>query len=118
MTDVEKVRTLIGDPAGASQKFTDDQIQFFLDTSSGSLFMASALACDSLASKVGATLKEVRIGDFLDSSGKNQVQVLQAQAEAFRNLEYNTPAFAIVEEDLSDFNALIIIRNYVLRTNP
>lgn len=117
MDPVTAVRTLIGDTT-VPQNFTDVQIQFFLDTFGGSLFLAAAVALDSLAAKVGTNLKEVRIGDFLDQSGRNQVAAIQAQATAFRELEYNTPAWAVVEEDLSDFNALIIIRNYVLRTNP
>jgi hypothetical protein len=116
MDSITAVRTLIGDQNKVY--FTDTEIQFFLDTTDSSLFLSASLACSALASKVGSNLQEVRIGDFLDQSGRNQVAALQAQAEAWRKLEYETPAWAVVEEDLSDFNALIIIRNYVLRTNP
>jgi hypothetical protein len=117
MDPVTAVRTLIGDTATA-KKFTDTEIQFFLDTADGSLFLSASMACDALASKVSSNLQEVRIGDFIDSSGRNQASALQSQAQRWRDLEYNTPAWAVVEEDLSDFNALIIIRNFVLRTNP
>lgn len=116
MTPVMQVRVLIGDQN--SVKFTDDEVQLFLDVSDESLFLAAALGCDAQASKIGANLKEQRLGDFSDSSGRNQVAALQAQALAYRKLEYETPAFAIAEQNLSDFNALIIIRNFVLRTNP
>jgi hypothetical protein len=117
VTDVEKVRVLIGDQT-SPQKFADSDLQLFLDLSEGSLLLAAALACDSQAAKVAATLKEQRIGDYQDSSGRNQVTALLAQAEAFRKLEYETPAFAIAEEPLSSMNSLIIIRNYVLRMEP
>jgi hypothetical protein len=118
MTDVQKLRILIADPAGASQQFSDSDLQFMLDLNDGSLYLAAAIACDTLASKVGSSLQEVRIGDFMDSSGRNQVAALQAQAESWRTLEYETPAFAIAEENLSNFNELNIIRNYILRTEP
>lgn len=116
MTDIQAVRTLIGDQG--SVYFTDAEIQLFLDTTGNSYFMSASLACNSLAARVGANLQEVRIGDFLDQSGRNQVQALQAQADAWKQLEYDTPAWAIIENNNSDFNALIIIRNFVLRTTP
>jgi hypothetical protein len=116
MTDVQKVKLLVfGNEADTT--FTDTQIQAFLDLQSGSVFYAAATACDSLASKVGANLKEVRIGDFTDYSGKNQVTSLQAQAKAFRDWEDNTPAFSIAEEGLSEFNYYIMVRNNILRTD-
>jgi hypothetical protein len=115
MTDVQKVKLLVfGNESDTT--FSDEAVQTFLDQSDGSVLLAAALACDSRAATVGSQLKEVRLGDFTDYSGRNQVTALQAQAEAFRKLEYETPAFAIAEENLSEMNELIIIRNYVLRT--
>lgn len=116
MTNIQAVRTLIGDQG--STLFTDAEIQLFLTTTNNSLYMSACLACNSLAAKVGSNLQEVRMGDFVDSSGKNQVTALRAQADAWKQLEYDTPAWAVIEENLSDFNALIIIRNFVLRTCP
>lgn len=116
LSDVDAVRLLIGDQA--KTLFTDPEIQYFLDSNDGSILFAAGTACEALATKAGASLQEVQIGDFRDYSGRNKVAALQAQAEAFFRLECETPVFAIAEEDLSDFNALTIIRNYVLRTNP
>jgi hypothetical protein len=116
MTDIQKVRILIGDTGSAV--FTDDEMQAFLDMQSGSLFLAAALAVDAEAAKVSANLVEVRIGDYLNQSGRNQVAGLQAQAKAFRELEYNTPAFDFAEENYDEFTQYDIIRNYILRTAP
>lgn len=116
LSDVDAVRLLIGDQAKV--KFNDDEVQYFLDSNDGSILFAAGTACDALAAKVGASLKEVQIGDFRDYSGRNQVAALQAQAQAFYKLECETPAFAVAEEGLSDFNYLTIIRNFVLRSNP
>lgn len=121
MDDVTAVRTLIGDQNAES--FTDLEIGLF-NTLAGvsgpgsEYFFAASMALDALAAKTGTNLTEVRIGDFMDSSGRNKVTAIRAAADAFKDLYYNTPAWAIVESDESDMNALIIIRNYVLRTNP
>jgi hypothetical protein len=71
-----------------------------------------------LAAQAASVLTETRIGDYQDQSGRNKVSALKAAGDAFLQLYYDTPAWAIVEEDLSDMNALVIIRNNVLRNNP
>lgn len=112
MTDVEKLRLLIGDGA-SPQNFTDDQLQAFLDIG-GSLYMAAALASDSLVMKANkSATKSIRLGDYSESFSSTE---LQAASQKWRDLEYNTPAFAEVEQNLSVFSGLEIIRNYVLRT--
>jgi hypothetical protein len=138
MDPITIVRTLIGDLASAI--FTDDNINVFLQMSGANMtplqnwasqgtndaqyglvteyFMAASLGLRAYASKVAANLQEVRIGDYMNSSGRNQVTALTAAADKYQDLYYNTPAWAIIESDSSDLNALVIIRNYVLRTNP
>jgi hypothetical protein len=121
MTDVQAVRTLIGDQGAAS--FTDAEIQLFLDSTGETFpgagyFYAASMALNALAGKIGTNLKEIRLGDFMDSSGKNQVTALRAQADAWYQLYLDEPAWAVIENNVSDFNALVIIRNFVLRTNP
>lgn len=121
MTDITAVRTLIGDTN--SVNFTDAQIGLFntLAQVSGpgtEYFFAAAMALDSLASSAGSSLVDVKIGDYQDSSGAKKVLALQAAAEAYRKMYYETPAWAIVETANSDMDALVIIRNFVLRTNP
>jgi len=115
LSDVDSVNVLIGNQDRS--KFSDVEIQFFLDQNDESILFAAGMACDALAAKVSANLQEIQIGDFRDYSGRNQVAALQAQAQAFYKLETETPAFAIAEQDLSDFNVLVILRNYVLRSS-
>ena len=138
MNPITIVRTLIGDQASAF--FTDADINVFLtmcginispvtnwyaggtnDSSFGLVteyFLAASLALNSAAAKIATNLIEVRLGDFMDSSGRNQVKGLRDAADAYKTMYYETPAWAIAESNESDLNALIIIRNYVLRTNP
>jgi len=138
MTDIQIVRALIGDET-ASQLSDSDIAVFctlaltpqyasvafvsnpYSSGNSGSIseyFFAASMAMNAIASKVAANLQEVRIGDFTDSSGKNKVTALRAAADAYQKLYYETPAWAVIESNESDLNALTTIRNYVLRTNP
>lgn len=117
MTPIEIVKLLVfGNKTDAT--FSDPDIQVFLDQVDQSIFYACALVCDSRAATVGSSLKEVRLGDFTDYSGKNQVAALSEQAARFREWEEGTPAYADVEEGLSQDNYYTIIRNYILRTQP
>lgn len=140
LSQSQMVATLIGDSISSPVLFTMEQYAFFLQQagmnlspvpntfSSGTiandggvqseLFFAAAQALKSLAAAAAVNLTETRIGDYQDSSGRNKVTALNAAADAFMKLYYETPAWAIIEEDLSDLNSLITIRNYVLRTNP
>jgi hypothetical protein len=114
MNDIQKIRVLISSPDG---EFTDDELQMFLDLSSGSLFLGCALALDARAAGISTESQEVKIGDY-STSDRTRLATIVAQAQSFRDLEFNTPAFGVIEENLSDMNALIILRNYILRTEP
>lgn len=138
MDPITILRTLLGDVAAAL--FSDQDLNVFLqmsganmtplsnppnngtnDTSFGLVteyFLAASLALNAVASKVAANLLEVRIGDFMDSSGRNQVKALRDASDAYKQMYLDTPAWAIIESNESDLNALITIRNFVLRTNP
>lgn len=114
MTDVERIRFLISSPSG---EFSDDSLQMFLDLSSGSLFLGCALALDARAAGISNSAQEVRIGDY-STNDRTRLATIVAQAQSFRDLEFNTPAWAVIEDNVSDMNALIILRNYILRTEP
>ena len=117
--DVSRVRVLIGDyvPSDTSkQTFSDDEIQVFLDATGGSLFLAAAVGMDTLAAKQDVTPVEFSIGKYQQSTGRTQIRQLTQQAEAFRQLEYNTPAWVIIEVNNYSFDELEIIRNRILRT--
>ena len=131
MTQIDQVHLLTGDPGAVL--FTDDQIQAFLDMTTmqavpgpwpnagpaaPSTLLAAALACDCLAVMTMANaggVTTVKIGDYSQTLDAAKFTAL---AEQYRKVEYETPAFDIVEDDLSYFNALQIIRNYILRTEP
>lgn len=63
-TDLAKVRRLIGDTASATAEFTDEEINFYIDTESN-IYGAASVACGSLAakyaSKVNKTVGKLKI---------------------------------------------------------
>jgi hypothetical protein len=122
-TGVTQLRLLINDQT--STEFTDSQLQTFLDTAGytgegdpidSAIFLAASIATNALVVKYGSVqIQEVSLGGFQASQGRSQVKYLQQQADRFYQLYIDTPAFAIAEENLSGFNELEIIRNWVLR---
>lgn len=115
LRDSDKVRVLIGDYLQTPSTFSDDEIGVFLDVTGGSLFLAAAVGLDAMAAKQDVTPVEFSIGKYQQSTGRTQIRQLTQQAEAFRQLEYNTPAYAIIETDNSSFAQMEIIRNRILR---
>lgn len=125
MTSIGTVRLLIGDTLSAA--FTDDQIQTFLDLRSieagtnDQYYMAAYLALKSLAAQLTVKLRaggtSVKIGDYettTDVAGLSKA--ITDQAQGYWDLVNNTPAFAIAEDNVSQFNELIIIKNWIFRT--
>lgn len=130
-----QMRLLIGDTIAASASFQDEELAaiqnvvlamevgprgFFGDYSVSQnelLLLSCAQAMDSLASRVSASGggQTIQIGDYR-VSGKDQVKAIQDIANRFRDAVNNLPAWGIIEENLSGFNELTIIRNWVLRT--
>lgn len=133
-TTIGQMRLLIGDTGSASPNFQDEELQAVLNITQGMesgpqgffggavpqneiLLLACANAVDALASRVGsfATGQTVTIGDY-KITGKDQVKALQDIAQRFRDAVNNLPAWGIIEENLCGFNEMVIIRNWVLRT--
>lgn len=120
MTDVQAVSLLIGDPNNTT--FTVAQITEFnliagVNGTGSEYYLAASVALKAWAALIAGNLQEVKIGDYQVSQSKQAAALLEA-ADKFYDLYINTPAWAIIETDESDLNALIIIRNFVLRTNP
>ena len=128
LSNQDALRVLIND--SDAKEFTTDQIQSFLDqastiessaagtplTGDGNLLLAAFLATQSLVVKYSTIpIQEVSIGGFQTSAGRTQVRMLEAQADRWYQAYIDTPAFAIAEDNLSGFNELTIIRNWVLR---
>ena len=62
MTDIEKVRLLIGDTG--SVQFTDAEIQAFLDMAGGSILTAAGYALEAWAASITGGLTSEKIGDY------------------------------------------------------
>lgn len=125
LSDIQKVRLLIGDQLSVA--FTDDQIQTFLDLRSAEagyndqFYMAAYLGLKSLASQLSVKLRagstSTKIGDFETSTDIGSLsKAILDQAEGYRTLVEETPAFAVAEENLSPFSELTIIKNWIFRT--
>ncbi len=95
MTDIEKVRLLIGTVVSAT--FSDTQIQAFLDMG-GSVFMAAALALKSYAATMIEALKSESIGDY--SYTKSAIDNALKLAANYEDRDAKTPAFDWAEMDL------------------
>lgn len=116
-TLIGKVRLLISDTSEPAT-FTDEEISVFLAMASDSIYVAAAIACETQLAKLATTSSSVltvKIGEYSYSAGE-AIKTLQQQAQRFRELENTMPAFDVAEENLSTFNELQIIKNYVMRT--
>ncbi len=75
MDDVEKVRILIPDTE-EPYRFTDDQIQAFLDISDGDVYLAAALAIDTI------------IGNLLNAGAGTLVRTDDLTVDTKNTLDY------------------------------
>ena len=98
MTDIEKVRLLIGDTG--SVKFTDAQIQAFLDMASDSILLAASLALEAWAASLTDSLTSEHIGDYAYTKKGAENKI--ALAKKYRDEESTNPAFEISEMDLAE----------------
>lgn len=128
-----QMRLLLGDTDPNNAKFTDEELDACYNITSlqlqgpqnsiphgapsDVLFYACATAMDAFASRVASSKdgRSIKIGDY-QISGTAQVQKLQDIAQRFRDAVDNMPAWGIVEDNVSTMNEMLIIRNWVLRT--
>ena len=94
MTDIEKVRLLIGTVISAT--YTDAQIQAFLDMGI-SVYGAAALALKSWAATVADVSNSEKIGDY--SYTKTSVANAIKLAENYEKKDAEQPAVAWAEWD-------------------
>jgi len=102
MTDIEKVRLLIGDVAGT--QFTDAQIQAFLDMADDSVMIAAALALESWAATITDETQSERIGDY--SYTKKTADNKLALAARYRADDASVPVLDIASMDLTSGSAI------------
>ena len=104
MTDISKVRLLIGDTG--SVQFTDAQIQMFLDLAGGSVLIGAAFALEAWAASETSNLDSENIGDYAYTRGAVNKKITLAKEykkEAADALaaEANSPYLTWAEMDLS-----------------
>lgn len=95
-TDRGKVRMLAADRVQADAIFDDDEIDAFLSMESSNIRRAAAMALDTIASDQALVLKVIKTLD-LETDGAKLAGALRAQAQALRDQENETGAFAIAE---------------------
>lgn len=115
-TDTGKLRFLLGDTVQATALFQDEELAMLLALYSNSLYLSAAACCESLARRAATNANAVKIGDYQYSSESAAKHYLEL-AQRFRDAENDIPVFDVAEENLSGFNELAIIRNWVLRTD-
>ena len=97
MTDIDKVRLLIGDTG--SVQFTDAQIQAFLDMASGSVLIAAGFALEAWAASVTGGLTSEKIGDYAYS--KKDAEQKLALAKEYKAEDARKPYMTWSEMDLT-----------------
>jgi hypothetical protein len=121
MTGLTTLRVLLNDQTAA--EFADSDLQVFLDTAGftgvagdSTIYLAAMLATQSLVVKYASLpVHQVSIGGFETSLGRTQARFLESQADRWYQLYLDAPACGVAEENLSGFNELTIIRNWVLK---
>lgn len=112
LTDIQKVRLRIGD--GAGTLFTDAEIQDFLDSESGVIDLAAALALESLAAAQAVKPSSTSTGTL---SLSYNPQALLAAAARLRTRYEEVPATATAERNVSVFSEEEIVDNRIIRND-
>jgi len=113
LTEVQKVRYLIGDSDSAIIT-DDDVISSFLTENDEDINLAAADLCGAIAADSVLLDKAIKIGSF-DVDRKGLVNNYLKLAERLKIKAEQSPAFAIVEQTVTDFQYDQIIENKALR---
>ncbi len=113
-TAVGKVRLAIGDTVLADNKFTDEELTYFLSVNSSNTNMAGAAALEAWAASYGQNAASENLGDYAYT--QKIIENLLKLAERLREYETSLPAGAAAEVANTDFAARDIIHNRYLRT--
>ena len=92
---VKLVRLLTGDKAADDYIFTDDEMESFLELSSGNVYYAAADALDAIAANAAYTLKVLTIL-YVTPNGQATAEAIRASAAALRAKADADAANAIV----------------------
>jgi len=99
MTEVEKVRLLIGDLT-VTYVFTDAQITYFLTENSNNIRLASADVLDAWAAKYATNVDSETIAGY--SYSQKIFDTLTKKASGLRSQESDVPILAWAEMDLTE----------------
>ncbi len=113
-TAVGKVRLAIGDTVLADNKFTDEELTYFLSENSSNTNMAGATALEAWAASYGQNAASENLGDYAYT--QKIIENMLALAKRLREYETSVPAGAAAEVANTDFAARDIIHNRYLRT--
>lgn len=80
---VKLVRLLTGDKVADDYIFTDDEMESFIELSSGNVYYAAADALDAIAANAAYTLKVLTILD-VTTNGQATAEAIRASAAALR----------------------------------
>ena len=112
-TAVGKVILAIGDTILADNKFTDEELTYFLSVNSSNINMASAAALEAWAASYGQNAASENLGDYAYT--QKIIENMLALAKRLREYETSVPAGAAAEVANTDFTARDIIYNKALR---
>ena len=98
MTDIEKVRLLIGDLT-VTYVFTDAQITYFLTENSSNIRLASADALEAWAAKYATNAMSENITNY--SYTQRSAENLSKLAVKYRDIESSIPVFDWAEPDFT-----------------
>jgi hypothetical protein len=94
-TALGKVRVLITDGDVAHPIFTDDQLQVFIDLEGEDIFLASALAIETIATSEALILKVIETLD-VKTDGAKLAEALMKRAKSMRDrVNTESGSFAI-----------------------
>lgn len=84
MTDIDSLRLLIPDPESADSVFTDDDLGVFLSLSGNKVFLAAAMALETIATDETLVYKIVTTDDLSVNGVSGAAQVLLVRAKTLR----------------------------------
>lgn len=102
-SNVGRVRLLVGDTLSASAKFTDEEIEYFLEAESDNLNLAAALCADSMAARAADNAKSETIGSY-SINQSSQAASWMEMAKRLRDKESQAPAFGVCDDITTSFH--------------
>jgi len=114
VTNIGKVRVLIGDTTQATALLSDEEINVTLGLTSNDIYLASAISLKSIAANKAAIAKRIKAGNY-EEDPKAVVSGLLEIAKNYEERSRMTPADADTEIFYTDFNYNDILIQKALR---